>query len=266
MLLLAPGRAGRRRRRADHPGRRRAAGPAGVRPTGSRTPCWWCRSPRSAPPCTWTPSARWSTSTRCVMYPNIADTLRVPGHRARRRPGELRRRRAGAVPGWPPRRRWASTGSGSSTPGWTRSPPSASSGTTATTPSRSRPRLAVAYERNIETNARLEGAGIEVVRDRRQRAGQRPRRPALHVLPDRPRPARTATAGAPAGGRGRLAPRGSGAATRSAAIRARAAARPRRRHRRSLARSDYAGRHPVARRQGGAPGGAGRPGADPGRS
>ena len=48
------------------------------------------------------------------------------------------------------------------------------------------PRLAVAYERNVETNARLEEAGIEVVRDRRQRARQRPRRPALHVLPDQP--------------------------------------------------------------------------------
>ena len=47
------------------------------------------------------------------------------------------------------------------------------------------PRLAVAYERNVETNARLEEAGIEVIADPRQRAGQRPGRPALHVLPDR---------------------------------------------------------------------------------
>ena len=51
------------------------------------------------------------------------------------------------------------------------------------------PRLAVAYERNVETNARLEEAGIEVVRDRRQRARQRSRRAALHVLPDQPRAA-----------------------------------------------------------------------------
>ena len=51
------------------------------------------------------------------------------------------------------------------------------------------PRVAVAYERNIETNARLEEAGIEVRRDRRLRAGLRPRRPALHVLPDQPRAA-----------------------------------------------------------------------------
>ena len=30
----------------------------------AETVSWRCRSPRSAPPCTWTPSARWSTSTR----------------------------------------------------------------------------------------------------------------------------------------------------------------------------------------------------------
>ena len=59
------------------------------------------------------------------------------------------------------------------------------------------PRLAVAYERNVETNARLEEAGIEVVADRRQRARQRPRRAAVHVLPDQPgaaaRPERAAS-------------------------------------------------------------------------
>ena len=49
------------------------------------------------------------------------------------------------------------------------------------------PRVAVAYERNEETNARLEDAGIEVVADRRLRARLRPRRPAVHVLPDQPR-------------------------------------------------------------------------------
>ena len=43
------------------------------------------------------------------------------------------------------------------------------------------PRLCVAYERNVETNAQLERAGIEVIRIRRLRAGPRPRRPALHV-------------------------------------------------------------------------------------
>ena len=51
------------------------------------------------------------------------------------------------------------------------------------------PRVAVAYERNVETNARLEAAGIEVVRDRRLRARLRSRRAALHELPGRPRPA-----------------------------------------------------------------------------
>ena len=48
------------------------------------------------------------------------------------------------------------------------------------------PRVAVAYERNDETNDRLEEAGIEVVADRRLRARLRPRRPALHELPDLP--------------------------------------------------------------------------------
>ena len=38
--------------------------PAGCSPRASRTPCWSCRSRRSGRPCTWTPSARWSTSTR----------------------------------------------------------------------------------------------------------------------------------------------------------------------------------------------------------
>ena len=51
------------------------------------------------------------------------------------------------------------------------------------------PRLAVAYERNTVTNAALEAAGIEVRADRRLGAGQRPRRPAVHVLPGGPRPA-----------------------------------------------------------------------------
>ena len=40
------------------------------------------------------------------------------------------------------------------------------------------------YERNVETNAQLERAGIEVIRDPRLRAGLRPGRPAMHVLPD----------------------------------------------------------------------------------
>ena len=48
------------------------------------------------------------------------------------------------------------------------------------------PRVAVAYERNDETNDRLEEAGIEVVADRGLGAGLRPRRAALHELPDLP--------------------------------------------------------------------------------
>ena len=42
------------------------------------------------------------------------------------------------------------------------------------------PRVAVAYERNDETNARLEDAGIEVVRIAGSELGLRSRRPALH--------------------------------------------------------------------------------------
>ncbi len=45
------------------------------------------------------------------------------------------------------------------------------------------PRLAVAYERNVVTNARLEDAGIESRPDRGLGTRQRPRRTALHELP-----------------------------------------------------------------------------------
>ena len=49
------------------------------------------------------------------------------------------------------------------------------------------PRVAVAYERNIETNSRLEEAGIEVIAIAGLGARLGSRRPAVHVLPDRPR-------------------------------------------------------------------------------
>ena len=55
------------------------------------------------------------------------------------------------------------------------------------------PRVAVAYERNDETNDRLEEAGIEVVRIAGSELGSGPRRPALHELPDRPGAAAGAT-------------------------------------------------------------------------
>ena len=51
------------------------------------------------------------------------------------------------------------------------------------------PGVVVAYERNTETNARLADSGIEVLPIAASRAGHRPRRPALHVVPGRPRPA-----------------------------------------------------------------------------
>ena len=53
-----------RRRGAYDAGRGRAVRATRVRRRASRTPCWRCRSRRSAPRCTSTPSARWSTSTR----------------------------------------------------------------------------------------------------------------------------------------------------------------------------------------------------------
>ena len=48
------------------------------------------------------------------------------------------------------------------------------------------PRVAVAYERNDETNARLEEAGIEVVRIAGSELGSGRGGPALHELPDQP--------------------------------------------------------------------------------
>ena len=52
------------------------------------------------------------------------------------------------------------------------------------------PRVAVAYERNDETNVAARGGRHRGGPDRRLGAGLRPRRPALHELPDRPRAAR----------------------------------------------------------------------------
>ncbi|GAB3950135.1 hypothetical protein GCM10027614_50090 [Micromonospora vulcania] len=64
VLLLAPGvLAVGVGERTTRPVRNASAGRSS--PPGWPTPSWWCRSPRSAPPCTWTPSARWSTWTPC---------------------------------------------------------------------------------------------------------------------------------------------------------------------------------------------------------
>ena len=46
------------------------------------------------------------------------------------------------------------------------------------------PGVVVSYERNTYTIAKMRQAGIEVIADRRVRAGQGPRRRALHDLPD----------------------------------------------------------------------------------
>ena len=60
------------------------------------------------------------------------------------------------------------------------------------------PRVAVAYERNVETNSPPRGGRHRGHRDLRFRARLRPRRAAVHVLPDRPR-RRLSDAPAPAG-------------------------------------------------------------------
>ena len=65
VLLLAPGVLAVGVGERTTPGRRGAARPGRSSPPGWRTPSWWCRSPRSGPPCTSTRSARWSTSTPC---------------------------------------------------------------------------------------------------------------------------------------------------------------------------------------------------------
>ena len=57
------GRGRGRRRRADDTARASSDWPARRSPRASPTPCSRCRSRRSGRPCTWTPSARWSTST-----------------------------------------------------------------------------------------------------------------------------------------------------------------------------------------------------------
>ena len=60
----ARARRARGRASASAPGRPAPSGwPAAASSSGSRTPCWWCRSRRSGRRCTWTPCARWSTST-----------------------------------------------------------------------------------------------------------------------------------------------------------------------------------------------------------
>ena len=108
---------------------------------------------------------------KVVMYPNVAHQLQawtvtlVDGAgRSTTTPTWSCTSPTPSRSSWPRPRRCRSTRCTRSTPGWTRSRPSASSGTTATTRWRSHPRLAVAYERNDETNDRLEEAGIEVVK------------------------------------------------------------------------------------------------------
>ena len=54
------------------------------------------------------------------------------------------------------------------------------------------PKVAIAYERNVETNERLTAAGIEVIAISGSELGLGSWRPSLHVLPDQPRPALTA--------------------------------------------------------------------------
>ena len=108
---------------------------------------------------------------KVVMYPNVADTLTAyavhPGRRRPRRRGRRARARTSPTPStsWsPPPRRWSidtlhqiDTGLDPVTA--EREQWDDGNNTLAIAP-----RVAVAYERNDETNDRLEEAGIEVVR------------------------------------------------------------------------------------------------------
>ena len=79
-------RARRRRRRADDARPGSSGWPGGCSSAGWRTPCWPSRSPRSGRRCTWTPSARWSTSTPSSCTRTSPHALvAARAHRRRRR-------------------------------------------------------------------------------------------------------------------------------------------------------------------------------------
>ena len=134
---------------------------AGVRPRAWRTRCWSCRSRRSGRPCTSTRSARWSTSTRsrstrrsptpCCYPVTVGDDGEMRGRTAEpflaagARALGLDRIRVigtGLDPVTAEREQWDD-----------------GNNTLCVAP-----RLAMAYERNAETNAQLEAHGIEVIR------------------------------------------------------------------------------------------------------
>ena len=163
-----PGRHRGRRRRAHHARRASSGWPASASPTASRTPCSRCRSPRSGRRCTSTRSARWSTSTRWSSTPTsptrwspspsrpTGDTSRggdlvldvgkaepfLVAAAAAMGIDRMHQIDTGLDPVTAEREQWDD---GNNTLALA-------------------PRVAVAYERNDETNARLEDAGIEVVR------------------------------------------------------------------------------------------------------
>ena len=119
-----------------------------------------------------------------TIYPDVRAGLTAyelrPGRTAPSPSAPTTRSRAS-----PPRSTFRSCAS--SRPAATATRPSASSGTTATTSLALAPGVVVAYERNVATNTLPAPQRHRGDHDRRLRARPRPRRSALHVLPDRPR-------------------------------------------------------------------------------
>ena len=122
-----------------------------------------------------------------TLYPPVADTLLLPGDR---RGTTARWSSARPSRSWPPARRALGLdrirviGTGLDPVTAEREQWDDGNNTLCVAP-----RLAMAYERNAETNAQLEAHGIEVIRIAGSELGSGRGGPRLHELPDRARPA-----------------------------------------------------------------------------